>query len=149
MMLIDKQPACPEYGKRYTKLRFADGNVYLLFMYMIAKQWKGSKSKLPPEPKVLPLIGNIHQLIGSSFPHHALRELAKNYGPVMHLKLGELTAIITSSPEAAEAALKTHELSLAQRPLLVAEKAMSYDRFGAVFPPYANVKNLYNGITKR
>ncbi|KAK2969246.1 hypothetical protein RJ640_003480 [Escallonia rubra] len=115
---------------------FASLLASLLFMYMVVKQLKGSKSKLPPGPKVLPLIGNIHQLIGSSLPHHALRDLAKKYGPVMHLKLGELTTIIISSPEAAEAALKTHDLSLAQRPLLGAVKAMSYGGFGVVFAPY-------------
>ncbi|KAK2995536.1 hypothetical protein RJ640_026688 [Escallonia rubra] len=103
---------------------------------MIAKHLKRSKSKLPPGPQELPLIGNLHQLIGSALPHHALRDLAQKHGPIMHLKLGELTAIIISSPEAAEAALKTHELSLAQRPLLAAVKAMSYGGFGVVFSPY-------------
>ncbi|KAK2999290.1 hypothetical protein RJ639_023819 [Escallonia herrerae] len=110
----------------------------LQFMYIVVKQWKGSKSALPPGPKGLPLIGNIYHLIGSSLPHHALRDLAKKYGPVMHLRLGELTTIIISSPEAAEAALKTHELSLAQRPILHAVKAMSSGGFGVIFAPYGN-----------
>ncbi|KAK2988403.1 hypothetical protein RJ640_007696 [Escallonia rubra] len=116
---------------------FASLLASLLFMYMVVKQRKRPKSKLPPGPKELPIIGNIHQLLtSSSLPHHALRDLAKKYGPVMHLKLGELTAIIISSPEAAEAALKTHELSLAQRPVLAAVKALSYGGFGVIFTPY-------------
>ncbi|KAK3017882.1 hypothetical protein RJ639_004686, partial [Escallonia herrerae] len=107
-----------------------------LFMHMIAKHLKRSKSRLPPGPQEFPLIGNLHQLIGSALPHHALRDLAQKHGPIMHLKLGELTAIIISTPEAAEAALKTHELNLAQRPILAAVKAMSYGGFGVVFSPY-------------
>ncbi|KAK2971812.1 hypothetical protein RJ640_009721 [Escallonia rubra] len=107
-----------------------------LFMHMIAKHSKRSKSKLPPGPQELPLIGNLHQLIGSALPHHTLRDLAQKHGPIMHLKLGERTAIIISLPEAAEAALKTHELSIAQRPILASIEAMSYGGFGVVFSPY-------------
>ncbi|KAK2971677.1 hypothetical protein RJ640_007715 [Escallonia rubra] len=112
--------------------------VSLLFLYMVVKQWKGSKSTLPPGPKKLPLIGNLHQLIGSPLPHHALRDLANKYGPVMHLKLGELTTIIISSPEAAEAALKTHEHSIAQRPIFATVQAVTSGGFGVIFAPYGD-----------
>ncbi|KAK2986330.1 hypothetical protein RJ640_029445 [Escallonia rubra] len=92
----------------------------LLFLFMVVKFLKKSKSKLPPGPTEVPLIGNLHQLAGSTLPHRSLRDLAQKHGPLMHLKLGEISAIVISSAEAAEAALKTHELSFSQRPILVA-----------------------------
>ncbi|KAK2985741.1 hypothetical protein RJ640_029452 [Escallonia rubra] len=108
----------------------------LLFLFMVVKFLKKSKSKLPPGPTELPLIGNLHQLAGSTLPHRSLRDLAQKHGPLMHLKLGEISAIVISSAEAAEAALKTHELSFSQRPILVAVDVMAYGGSGVVFSPY-------------
>ncbi|KAK3013250.1 hypothetical protein RJ639_009068 [Escallonia herrerae] len=78
----------------------------LLFLILIVKHGKNPKSrgpvpKLPPGPRKLPLIGNLHQL-ATGLPHHTLTDLAKKHGGIVHLKLGEVSAIVISSPEAAK-----------------------------------------------
>ncbi|BBN69624.1 cytochrome P450, family 71 subfamily B, polypeptide 7 [Prunus dulcis] len=84
-----------------------------------------SASNLPPGPWKLPVIGNLHQLAGS-LPHHRLRDLAKKYGPLMHLKLGEVSAVVVSSAEFAKEA-----------PILAA-KILSYDSTNIGFAPYGD-----------
>jgi hypothetical protein len=111
------------------------------FLLILVSYWKrykagGANLKLPPGPWKLPLIGNLHQLIGSgSLPHSSLRVLAEKHGPVMQLKLGEVLAVIISSPEAAREVLKTHELSFAQRPNFFVSEFLSYDYSGILALP--------------
>nr|POE79185.1 premnaspirodiene oxygenase [Quercus suber] len=79
--------------------------------------------------------GNLHQLIFFQ-PHRCLRDLAKKYGPIMQLQLGEVLAIIISSPKVAKEVLKTHDAAFANRPVLLAIEVISYDNSGMIFAPY-------------
>ena len=115
---------------------------WLFFLFILVIYWKRSKAKgqshkLPPGPWKLPLIGNLHQLF-FSLPHRSLRDLAKKYGPIMQLQLGEVLAIIISSPKVVEEVLKTHDTALANRPSVLAIEAMSYGNSGIVFAPYGD-----------
>ncbi|KAK6947054.1 Cytochrome P450, partial [Dillenia turbinata] len=113
---------------------------FLLFVFMfvrIKKRFKpiNSTPKVPPGPRKLPLIGNMHQLVGAQI-HHLLADLANIYGPLMRLKLGELSVVIVSSAEIAEEVMKTHDINFAQRPFLLASRNMSYDSTNIAFSPY-------------
>ncbi|KAJ4700821.1 Cytochrome P450 [Melia azedarach] len=116
---------------------------FLLSLLMLAKiviqvsNGKKSYRKPPPRPWRLPLIGNLHQLFGS-LPHRALRDLAKKYGPLMRLQLGEVSTIVVSSPEIAEQVMKTHDTIFAQRPFLFSAKDIFYDYRDIIFSPYGN-----------
>lgn len=89
--------------------------------------------KLPPGPWKLPFIGSMHHLIGGH-PHHILRDLAKKYGPLMHLQLGEVSTVVVSSSEMAKQVLKTHGIAFASRPKLLATDI--------VFSPYGECYNI-------
>ncbi|CAL1352720.1 unnamed protein product [Linum trigynum] len=93
-------------------------------------------SNSPPGPWKLPLIGNIHQMVGDQ-PHRRLRDLAHKYAPdVMGLQLGELSCIVISTPEAAKLVMKTHDIAFASRPHLLAVDVLFYGTKDIGFAPY-------------
>ena len=79
-------------------------------------------------------------------PHRNLQLLARKYGPIMHIRLGLASAIVVSSPQAAEQFLKTHDLVFANRPphdctkhLLHDGKGITFSRYG---PYWRNMRKL-------
>ncbi|KAL2347636.1 hypothetical protein Fmac_001636 [Flemingia macrophylla] len=69
--------------------------------------------KLPPGPSGLPIIGNLLQL--GAKPHETLATLASTLGPIMSLKLGQITTIVMSSVEMAKEVLQIHDQFLSNR----------------------------------
>ncbi|GKV51810.1 hypothetical protein SLEP1_g58434 [Rubroshorea leprosula] len=103
----------------------------------VMNRWKTKNRKLPPGPWRLPLIGNVHQLVGS-LPHHILRDLAKKHGPLMHLQLGEISSIVVSSPEIAREVLITNGIIFAQRPHMIVLNTITYNSRDLAFAPYGS-----------
>ncbi|KAG8391705.1 hypothetical protein BUALT_Bualt01G0215000 [Buddleja alternifolia] len=93
-------------------------------------------SKLPPGPFQFPIIGNIF-LLGSK-PHLSLANLSRKYGSVMSLKLGSITTIVISSPEAAKSVLQTHDLVFSSRTIPSAAKCCNHDEFSMGWLPVEN-----------
>lgn len=110
----------------------------ILFLKLLGIRNRNSKLSLPPGPWKLPLLGNIHQLSasGSSSPHTVLRDLAKKYGPIMHLKVGEVSTVVVSSPETAQEVMKTHDIIFAYRHQIIVAKILSYNSSTISFAPY-------------
>ncbi|KAI3718993.1 hypothetical protein L6452_19882 [Arctium lappa] len=85
-----------------------------LFLLLIVKLTKASSFKnLPPGPPRLPIIGNLHQV--GDRPHVSTAKFAKEYGPLISLRLGKQLLVVASSPEAAMEILKTQDRFLSSR----------------------------------
>ncbi|XP_015695470.2 indole-2-monooxygenase-like [Oryza brachyantha] len=95
-------------------------------------------SKLPSPPFKLPVIGHMH-LIGSQLPHVSLRDLAAKHGPdVMLIHLGAVPTLVVSSPRAAKAVLRTHDLAFASRPRSMLTDIIMYGASDSCFAPYGD-----------
>ncbi|XP_020693769.1 cytochrome P450 71D7 [Dendrobium catenatum] len=111
---------------------------FILIKSIIKKlnQHQLQSSKQAPGPKNLPIIGSIHHLLGRRPPHRALRDLSAVYGPIMRLKLGEIGAIVISSPKAAKEIMQTHDIIFASRPITPTIDALLYGGKNLVFASY-------------
>lgn len=100
--------------------------VPVLFLLLIDKKKKTGEARiLPPGPRKLPLIGNLH-LLGSS-PHRSLMRLSKEYGPITFLQLGSIRALVISSDDEAREVINTHDHAFSGRPALHVTKKISYN----------------------
>lgn len=106
-------------------------------LFLLINSFKNSKKykNLPPSPPSLPVIGHLHHL-GTELPHRALQKLAKKYGPLMHLRLGNVLAIVVSSREGAKELLKSRDPLCADRPESIGSEIMWYDYRDIIFSPY-------------
>ncbi|EAZ05314.1 hypothetical protein OsI_27518 [Oryza sativa Indica Group] len=95
-------------------------------------------SKLPSPPLRLPVIGHMH-LVGS-LPHVSLRDLAAKHGRdgLMLVHLGSVPTLVVSSPRAAEAVLRTHDLAFASRPRAMVPDIISYGATDSCYGPYGD-----------
>ncbi|KAK8520710.1 hypothetical protein V6N13_076841 [Hibiscus sabdariffa] len=90
--------------------------IFLLFcisFFLLFLHRSSAAHRLPPGPFNFPIVGSLHRL--GSYPNQSLFELAKTYGPLMTLRLGDVTAVIASSAEMAKQVLLTHEEAFSDR----------------------------------
>ncbi|KAM5570109.1 hypothetical protein ABKV19_017228 [Rosa sericea] len=78
-----------------------------LSWFLIQALQRRTSVRLPPGPKSFPLIGNLFEL--GDKPHLSLTKLSQHYGPIMSLKLGQLTTIVVSSSTMAKEILQTSD----------------------------------------
>ncbi|MCD7468436.1 hypothetical protein HAX54_006621 [Datura stramonium] len=89
--------------------------------------------KLPPGPFPLPIIGNLH-LLGNE-PHKSLAKLAKFHGPIMRLKLGQITTMVISSSGMAKQVLQKQDLSFSSRSIPDMVQIDNFHKFSVTWLP--------------
>uniref|UniRef100_A0A453JGH9 P450 n=1 Tax=Aegilops tauschii subsp. strangulata TaxID=200361 RepID=A0A453JGH9_AEGTS len=97
------------------------------------------KQQLPPTPPgKLPIIGHLH-LIGSH-PHVSFRDLAAKHGRdgLMLVHVGAVPTVVVSTPQAAEAVLRTHDHVFASRPRNPVADIIRYNSTDIAFAPYGD-----------
>lgn len=126
------------------ELSFLLGALLLLLPLLVTKWYImcTNRRKLPPGPTKLPFLGNLHQLIdwksSELLPHRTLAKLASKHGPLMHMKLGERSAIIVSSPQMVREVMRKHDLNFSNRPVLLIGKEIFYDHADMGFRNYGD-----------
>ncbi|KAH9757630.1 cytochrome P450 83B1 [Citrus sinensis] len=112
--------------------------VIIYFLHLQRKRINKAKTTsglLPPGPRGLLLIGNLHQLESTNL-HYQLWNLSKKYGPLMSLRLGLVQTVVVSSVKMAKEALKTHDVEFSGRPALVGQQKLTYNGLDVAFAPY-------------
>ncbi|KAI3855080.1 hypothetical protein MKX03_018474, partial [Papaver bracteatum] len=105
------------------------------FLVLFWRRQRTGIQRLPPGPRRLPVIGNLHQL-GNELPHISLQKLSNEYGPLMFLKLGSLPTLVVSSADMAKEILTVHDLVFSDRPMFYAPTKLSYGCSDISFSPY-------------
>ncbi|KAL3488669.1 cytochrome P450 [Aspergillus germanicus] len=89
----------------------------LVLVVYFATRRKSQSLPLPPGPKPLPLIGNIHQA-PKSHGWRTYQQWSKKFGPIVHVNMLGQHVIILSSTEVAHEILATRGAAFSDRPRL-------------------------------
>lgn len=79
----------------------------VIFLLIRSLLHKSKLRRLPPGPAGFPILGSLPHL--GPKVHESLYQMAKRHGPLMTLRLGAITTVVASSPEAAQEILGKNE----------------------------------------
>ncbi|XP_057744418.1 cytochrome P450 76T24-like [Arachis stenosperma] len=119
-----------EYLELLLLISFVLACIHLLFSNLAMKT---PKNKLPPGPKPFPIIGNILEL--GTHPHLSLSRLSQIYGPIITLKLGNITTIVISSPQLAKEVLHKHDKTFCDRQTPDTLTALDHHKVSVIWLP--------------
>ncbi|XP_047319097.1 geraniol 8-hydroxylase-like isoform X1 [Impatiens glandulifera] len=106
----------------------------LALLQLLALVRRGrTTQRLPPGPISLPIIGNFFQL--GNMPHRSLTRLAQTYGPIMSIKLGQMTTIVISSPTMAQEVMQKQDTSFSNKFIPDAVRACDAHKLSIIFQP--------------
>ncbi|KVH90351.1 geraniol 8-hydroxylase-like [Cynara cardunculus var. scolymus] len=80
---------------------------FFFFLFLLHGFDLHGRRRLPPGPAGFPIIGNLLD-IGSK-PHESLAKLSQKHGPLMTVRLGSITTVVASTPEAAREILQLND----------------------------------------
>ncbi|KAH9886422.1 putative cytochrome P450 [Xylariomycetidae sp. FL2044] len=114
----------------------------LLVGRLIFLSLRRSALSLPPGPKPLPLIGNLHQL-PKSLPWLELYHMSKQHGPIMHLNMAGQPLIVLSSNRAAQDLLSRRGGRYSERPRMVMSGELVTKGMHMLLRPYDAAYKLH------
>ncbi|KAJ6839397.1 cytochrome P450 71A1-like isoform X1 [Iris pallida] len=112
--------------------------VLFLFLFLKEKTKQKPRLNLPPGPKPIPIIGNLHQT-SHDLPHKTAYEFSKTYGPIVHIRLGQIPSIVVSTPALAKEILRNQDLVFCSRPPLTVLRKYSFNGCDVAAAPYGDL----------
>jgi len=103
-------------------------------VFLELQRRRGMGPPLPPGPYSLPIVGNIFMM--DQLTHWGFAALAKQYGGLLHLRLGKVHTFAVSTPEYAQEVLQGQDAAFSNRPATMAKTYLSYNRADMVFAHY-------------
>ncbi|RLL97462.1 hypothetical protein CFD26_104445 [Aspergillus turcosus] len=109
---------------------------------------KGNRLPLPPGPKPLPIIGNLHQEPSKDrwLQYH---EWHKKYGPLVSMRLGQRTVISVGSHQAANELLTKRSHIYSSRPRFIIMGECAFRNLNTALIPYGPQWRTHHRIQAR
>ncbi|KAI1453098.1 putative cytochrome P450 [Annulohypoxylon moriforme] len=121
------------------------GIIALLCLYVIRRRVGSSHLPLPPGPRPLPIIGNVHQAPKS----HSWKQFhawGKTYGPIFHLNMLGQHVIVLSTSKAAHELLAKRGATFSDRPRLVLAGELALKGLNTLLMPYDDRFRLHQRL---
>ncbi|XVE57740.1 hypothetical protein DITRI_Ditri04bG0113900 [Diplodiscus trichospermus] len=104
--------------------------------------WSIRKSRkpiapLPPGPRGLPIVGYL-PFLGTDNLHLVFTELARTYGPIYKLWLGNKLSVVISSPSLAKEVVRDQDITFSERDPPAAAKICTFGCNDIVFDSYSS-----------
>ncbi|XP_056160610.1 cytochrome P450 71AU50-like [Syzygium oleosum] len=106
----------------------------LFWLQRLLAIFQKGKSRLPPGPRGLPVVGYL-PFLGHNL-HKFFMELAQEYGPICKLSIGTKLYVIVSSPILVKEILRDHDIVFANRNPSKASLVFSYGGKDIAFAPH-------------
>ncbi|XP_071698378.1 cytochrome P450 76A2-like [Rutidosis leptorrhynchoides] len=104
------------------------------FVFFIINRRKKSVKRQPPAPPGWPVFGNLFNL--GTMPHRTVAGLAREYGPIVRLKLGSVNTVAILNAKVATEFFKNHDLTFVDRTITETSKSHDYDKSSLALAPY-------------
>ncbi|XP_060128269.1 cytochrome P450 2K6-like isoform X2 [Zootoca vivipara] len=89
----------------------------ITFVLKLGIFWNKSSQNLPPGPRPLPLIGNLH-IMDLKRPYRTMLKLSKQYGPVFSIQMGPQKTVVLAGYETVKEALVNQADAFADRSII-------------------------------
>ncbi|XP_058039077.1 cytochrome P450 2K6-like [Ahaetulla prasina] len=111
-----------------------------VFLLKTNSAWNNNSQNLPPRPRILPFLGNLH-IMDMKRPHRTMLKLSKVYGPVFRIQLGFQKIVVLAGYKTVKEALVNHADAFAERPNIQLSDEIN-EGFGILFSHGENWKMM-------
>ncbi|KAJ6827100.1 geraniol 8-hydroxylase-like [Iris pallida] len=116
-------------------LLYVSAAVFAVVWYALFSRWRHNRVSppLPPGPTGLPLVGSL-PFVDLEL-HSYLGRLARTYGPIYLIKIGQMVGVVITSPALAREVLRDHDNTMANHEPLATAKVITYGGNDIVWAP--------------